>query len=182
MFSLKRRIVEERPDLKGLAFAFAVLFTSATPQGDLRIVPDEWQAHEMIVADDYKRRLLSTLLTESLEDSIKRLEATTAFRRNGMPFPSQTQELTALLRPELEFYQPPRVRASETNEELRRYTEEQFDALDAAAFNDRVYYDGLAGVGKTLLAIEAAQREAATSDRRILFLCFNAMLREWLHE
>ena len=41
---------------------------------------------------------------------------------------------------------------------MRHYTEEQFEALDAIDLNPRIVFDGPAGTGKTLLAIEAARR------------------------
>lgn len=56
---------------------------------------------------------------------------------------------------------------------------EQLDALDGLADNDRVLVEGGAGSGKTLLAVEAARREAA-AGRRVLLLCFTAPLRAFL--
>src|SRR5262249_14700306 len=67
----------------------------------------------------------------------------------------------------------------EREDELTRFTQEQFAALDAMEANARVAFEGPAGTGKTFLAIEAAQR-AAVAGRRVLFLCFNRMLGDWL--
>jgi superfamily I DNA/RNA helicase len=47
--------------------------------------------------------------------------------------------------------------------------------------NARVVFEGAAGTGKTFLALEAARR-AAKRDRRVLLLCFNRMLGEWLQK
>src|SRR5262249_15953916 len=58
-------------------------------------------------------------------------------------------------------------------------TQEQFEALDAMAANPRVLFEGPAGTGKTLLAIEAARRSAA-EGRRVLFVCFNRLLAKKL--
>ena len=55
----------------------------------------------------------------------------------------------------------------------------QLEALDGLAENGRVLVEGGAGSGKTLLAAEAARREAA-GGKRVLLLCFTAPLRSWL--
>ncbi|HET7755265.1 MAG TPA: DEAD/DEAH box helicase family protein, partial [Anaeromyxobacteraceae bacterium] len=58
-------------------------------------------------------------------------------------------------------------------------TEQQLDTLEGLAENDRVLVQGGAGSGKTLIAAEAARREAA-AGRRVLLLCFTKPLRQWL--
>lgn len=58
-------------------------------------------------------------------------------------------------------------------------SEEQLEALDGLAENRSVLVQGGAGSGKTLLAAEAARRQAA-EGRRTLLLCFTAPLRTWL--
>jgi superfamily I DNA/RNA helicase len=45
--------------------------------------------------------------------------------------------------------------------------------------NPRVVFEGPAGTGKTLLAIEEARRSALRKDR-VLFCCFNRLLGAWL--
>ena len=48
-------------------------------------------------------------------------------------------------------------------------------------FQNRVAVSGVAGSGKTLIAVEAARR-CASKDRRVLYLCFNAALSLELEE
>jgi hypothetical protein len=74
-----------------------------------------------------------------------------------------------------------RGRREEHQSELRAFTEEQYVALDSMRLNDRVVFQGPAGTGKTLLAIEAARRDRAEGDR-VLLLCFNRLLGKWLKE
>src|SRR5262249_53967516 len=45
----------------------------------------------------------------------------------------------------------------------------------------RVAFEGPAGTGKTMLAIETARRGGA-AGRRVLLLCFNRLLGKWLEE
>ncbi len=70
-----------------------------------------------------------------------------------------------------------RVRA--LGEKRFALTEEQLEVLDGLADNRSVLVQGGAGSGKTLLAAEAARRQAA-EGRRVLLLCFTAPLRTWL--
>jgi hypothetical protein len=55
----------------------------------------------------------------------------------------------------------------------------QLDSLDMIEENDRVLVQGGAGTGKTILAREAARRQAA-AGRKVLMLCFTDALAEWL--
>ena len=59
--------------------------------------------------------------------------------------------------------------------------QEQLERLDEIEENDRVLVKGVAGTGKTLLAREAALRQAA-KGKRVLLLCFTDALSYWLKE
>jgi hypothetical protein len=71
------------------------------------------------------------------------------------------------------------TRVKELGRDRYALTDGQLGALDVLLENDRVLVRGGAGSGKTLIAAEAARREAA-SCRRVLFLCFTQPLRKWL--
>jgi IstB-like ATP binding protein/UvrD-like helicase C-terminal domain len=73
----------------------------------------------------------------------------------------------------------PKSRVSNASLEAKKFTEDQYRALDFAEDNERIVFTGPAGTGKTLLAIESARR-AARHGRRTLFLCYNELLGEWL--
>ncbi|MBT4140258.1 MAG: ATP-binding domain-containing protein [Candidatus Latescibacteria bacterium] len=60
-----------------------------------------------------------------------------------------------------------------------RLTEEQYRCLDQLEYNPRCLIEGSAGTGKTLLAIEFARREASR-NKKVLLVCFNKLLGEWL--
>jgi superfamily I DNA/RNA helicase len=98
------------------------------------------------------------------------------FRQNSHePSPEQTTILQDHLRPNFEVYMSPRERQNEQQDEIKRFTEEQFGALDALASQPRLLFTGPAGTGKTALAIEAARR-AAEAGQRVLFLCYTKRL------
>lgn len=62
---------------------------------------------------------------------------------------------------------------------LRKLTEEQQRLLTFIGSRDRAAIEGVAGSGKTILALAQAQRFARERGRT-LFLCYNRALAEWL--
>ena len=64
-------------------------------------------------------------------------------------------------------------------ERLRRLTEQQHRLLDYLAHQPMAAIRGVAGSGKTMLALAKAQREAR-AGRRTLLLCYNQPLQDWL--
>lgn len=67
------------------------------------------------------------------------------------------------------------------NQERRlfRFTEHQLTILKVLQSHSRAAIQGVAGSGKTVLAIAKA-RSFADEGKRVLFLCFNELLADWL--
>ena len=63
--------------------------------------------------------------------------------------------------------------------ELLRLTEQQYRTLEGLRLNDRAVVSGGAGTGKTLLALNEAEREAGRG-RKVLLTCFNRRLADHL--
>jgi hypothetical protein len=62
-----------------------------------------------------------------------------------------------------------------------RFTEDQIRLLHFIESHPRATIEGVAGSGKTMLAIARARRFADEGkDMKVLFLCFNSMLADWL--
>src|SRR5262249_52984018 len=83
------------------------------------------------------------------------------------------------LRGDFEVVVKPVVLAEAQERELLRLTEEQYRCLDALQANPRCLFEGGAGTGKTLLAMEYARRKAH-NNRHVLFLCYNRLLGQWV--
>ena len=64
---------------------------------------------------------------------------------------------------------------------LLRLTEEQYARLDELEANPRCLFEGAAGTGKTLLALEYARR-ASGNGSKVALLCFNRLLGAWLQQ
>jgi len=64
-------------------------------------------------------------------------------------------------------------------DERVRLDREQWERLEEIEENDRMLIRGPAGTGKTILAVEAALRQAG-EGRKVLLVCFTNALGEWL--
>jgi len=180
MHSLRQRLAKLYAESDGIPFWSAVCF----PFIDFTETSAEWHDWQIIDRRALQARPITRLIEGVLDQARKRLvehKAGWFDPERGEPTPAQCQRLVHVLRPDFEFFESPKSRQRRLDEEIRHYTEEQFEALDAIDANPRLVFDGPAGTGKTLLAIEAARR-AAARGRRVLLLCFNRPLGKWLAE
>ena len=97
------------------------------------------------------------------------------------PNPAQCVRIAQILRPNFEFFKSPQDRSARRSKELKYFTDEQYDALDAMQDNPRVIFSGPAGTGKTLLALELARRKSLIG-LNVLLICYNRLLGTWLIE
>ncbi len=169
---LENVIKRRRKDLyDSLVGWHAVLFTH-TP---FEVPAMEWNSWEALDRNDFTRQPISALVTGVLEKARERLPKA----QEGRPSAEECEAVARLLRPEFEVVQPAAERRGEREQELRAYTEEQYVALDGFARHPRVVFEGPAGTGKTLLALEAARR-AGASGKSVGLLCFNRHLGAWI--
>jgi len=180
MHSLRRRLAKLHPELNGIPFWSAVCF----PFIDFAETSPEWSSWQIIDRRALQAQPIARLIEGVLDQAGKRLvehQAGWYHPEKGEPTLVQCESLVNVLRPDFEFFESPKSRQLRLDEEVRHYTEEQFEALEAIDANPRLVFDGPAGAGKTLLAIEAARR-AVSRGRRVLLLCFNRPLGRWLQE
>ncbi|HIO56647.1 MAG TPA: DUF2075 domain-containing protein, partial [Candidatus Marinimicrobia bacterium] len=85
-------------------------------------------------------------------------------------------ELADYLRGDFDLVPTLNTVLQDTNSALTSLTEEQYNTLDSLQNRPRMIVEGVAGSGKTMLAIELARREAR-SGKKVLFLCYNRNLR-----
>lgn len=178
MHSLRQRLVRQHPDLNGIPFWSAVCF----PFVDFKETSPEWQPWQVIDRRALQLQPIARLLEGVCDQGRRQLAEHNVpwFRpERGEPTSAQCAALVRALRPDFEFFESPKARQLRLNEEVRRYSDEQLEALDAIDANPRIVFDGPAGTGKTVLAIEATRR-AVARGRRVLFLCFNRPLGRWL--
>ncbi len=105
------------------------------------------------------------------------------FDANGIPVGGLDARFAAFaveaLAGPFHLVRPLAARLADQEDRLVALTDEQVRAFELLADHARVAVRGVAGSGKTLVAMAAAERLAA-SGLRTLFLCFNAPLRAHL--
>lgn len=99
----------------------------------------------------------------------------------SFPTVEDVKYLADLLRGDFDKDIPLRIKQKYTEEELLSLTNEQALCIEQLEDNSRCLIRGVAGTGKTLLAIEAVKRSAAKGEKVAIF-CFNKALGEWLED
>lgn len=89
-------------------------------------------------------------------------------------------EVMQILRPSIRVIDGPGISAIRSIRETNALTQQQCSVLDFARSLPRIMLSGLAGTGKTVLALEQAKRVAV--DARVLFVCFNKNLADRFNE
>ncbi|WP_088826033.1 nuclease-related domain-containing DEAD/DEAH box helicase [Marinobacter sp. es.048] len=175
MQSIKSRVLEKDARLLNVPFFSCVLFTHCAFEEKSQ----EWHPWQCISMARYKRRGAGGCLLDTLKESRRYLQSVSSaewFRQNSHePTSEQVVRLQDHLRPDFEVYISPREREQEQQDEIKRFTAEQFGALDALSSQPRLLFTGPAGTGKTALAIEAARR-AVETGQKVLFLCYTKRL------
>lgn len=174
MFALQKQIIKKFGKDNPLAktpFSYAVVFP-AVPRPPHT---PEYDDAETIDIENL-RSPISSLILNNIEKSKKRV---------GRPVTAECvsdrtlNSLRKFLRPDFERLITRSATIIESEEQLIELTEEQYRFLDVAEANQRALITGAAGTGKTLLAMEYARRESLRG-RRVLLICFNKLLAEWI--
>jgi hypothetical protein len=179
MHSLRKRVIDRVPSLSKVLFWSCVIFPYIT----FKEKSPEWHEWQVIDRAKFAGRSISSNVLSVIENARRYLSAKPGApwfdNKSVEPTREQCKLIANILRPNFEFFESSSSRLSRRMEELKKYTEEQYEALDAMYLNPRIVFQGPAGTGKTLLAIEAARR-SAVSGKKTLLLCFNRLLGNWL--
>jgi hypothetical protein len=181
MHSLRKTLVAKNTRLSSVPFFHAVIFTHCNFEEQ----SPEWHPWQSISRRRYRFRGVGDSITETFKSSRKHLSetATAKWFRNedNRPDNEQVKILKQLLRPDFEVLTSPKERLEQQENEVRRFTQEQFGALDSLSACKRILFAGPAGTGKTVIALESARR-AAAKGQKTLFLCYSSRLSKWLKQ
>ncbi len=179
MHSIRRYLNELGLATSGVPFVSAAAFTSVT----FNRKSPEWHPWQVLDLQSLNARSISA----NLERIIR--EARTLYATKGLPWAAEPSTPTSevcdtmarLLRPRFEFLANPSHLLKAMEADLLRCTEQQFRFLDNAADNPRLLVQGLAGTGKTTLAVEAIRRHRSVNPGSIAALfCYNRLLGDRL--
>jgi hypothetical protein len=163
----------------GIPFVSAVVF----PRVSFSTKSPEWHPWQVLDVQALRARSISANLLRIIEKA-RELYAAQHLRwatSASLPTEEDCETLTRLLRPRFEFLASPIDARKDLEKSLLRCTEQQFRFLDNVADNERLIVSGLAGTGKTTLAVESLRREVASNCKsRIALFCFNRLLGEKL--
>ena len=146
----------------------------------------EWHSWQCIDRHDLTRHPISRLVTTMLEKAHSHSASKSGSARwyddeKSRPTAGNVSALAQIMRGDFEAVASPRDMVRQAEQTIKALTEEQYSVLDALEDNDRILVNGLAGTGKTVLAIEAARR-ASLAGSTVLLVCFNKLLGEWIAE
>ena len=98
-----------------------------------------------------------------------------------LPTAPEVEAIKSFLRPDFELIVAKGVSVGRTEEKLLSMTKEQYARLDELEANPRCLFEGAAGTGKTLLALEYVRR-ASSNGLNVALVCFNRLLGEWMQQ
>lgn len=176
-----RKFVLEQDEVLGNAIPFfsTVLFTHT----DFDEASPEWHMWQLVNMQKYNNESISEIVIGILQQARKHMAGKPNVKwfrvTDKRPSVAECKQLVQILRGNFEYVEPVNVRLERYESEIKRFTEEQYKALDWMGDNKRVLFTGPAGTGKTFLAVEAARR-AEANGKRVLVVCFNKLLGMWL--
>lgn len=180
MHSVREELLRRRPRYSKVLFCWAVCFPRAVFDVE---EPAEWQPWQAIDKRAMATGPLKQIIVDTLGAARAHVESSPAGRwfepACSLPSAGQCVDVASVLRPRFEFFESPESRRQRRDEELKRYTDEQFEVLDLMESNRRVLFEGPAGTGKTLLAVESARRNSLAGATTLL-CCFNRLLGQYI--
>ncbi len=171
--SLKARLDTSHLYLKNIFFGYGVMFPDVE-YTSIGIDEVQWQVFDCLngrKVKEYIRKLAyaSKILWENIYGTLP---------LGKIPDKEDIQYITSLLRGDFEYTLSLRTQIKNADDAIIRMTAEQYRCLDQLDDNPRCLIQGLAGSGKTLLALEEVKKSVARGEKVALF-CFNANLADW---
>jgi hypothetical protein len=160
-------------DTYSVPFVYAVWFTHITRKQIASSI--SWRPEQVLASEDLKLEITDVLLetTQNLVSDLK-------INFKGQIAPSRKlEEISQVLLPRFTAFQSPVERQKDVKDFLEIALQEQLQMVKLIDSLRAVVLQGLAGTGKTYIAIHAA-RLAHERGEKVLFLCFNNMLADYL--
>lgn len=169
-YSLEKRLDEEWPNpFKGYRFSTSVCFPDVDVSSNLQLLEPK---HRRITIDAPRMGNLREVIVDIMRDASGKFDP---------PSESRILMLKELVAQSWYICAPKYIQISDTENEIKRLTENQFKLLyQLAPTARRLLVTGHAGTGKTMLAVETARRMVGLGRKRVLFTCYNRKLADWI--
>ena len=179
MHSLRALLIKKNVGLHAIPVVSAAWFTHVRAR---QMLPetDEWQSWQVLDSEDLRTDAAAGI-RRTLTAGRAHLDSKLHSFPAGATGPDgvTASRIAGTLRPRFEMAAVRGDLRRHRETQLLTFIEEQYLALDSMADNQAVLFTGPAGSGKTLLAMEAARREAAMGHSGRL-ICFNRFLGQRL--
>jgi hypothetical protein len=174
-FSIKQYLENQQIDTKALPIMHAVWFTRCSTKH----LPEsiEWDLGTTLGVEDLKSDPVDAI-ERIFRQGRQRLEKTVHFH-SPVADSSLLDRVMEALTPSFTIHQPPKDRKQEVLTALKSATAEQLTTLELLKNQQQLVVPGMAGTGKTFLAIQEA-KEAHLRGEQTLLICFNKMLAQQL--
>jgi superfamily I DNA/RNA helicase len=173
MFSIMEYLEPLKVELGDVPFVYAVWFTHisrATIESSI-----SWKDEQVLTSEDLKRDI-----TEVISETIDRLVSDLKIYKPSVLAPAKKlNDISQMLLPRFTAHQSPNERQKDVTEFLNAALGEQLEMVKLVTNLRAVLLPGLAGTGKTHIALHAA-RLAQGREERVLLVCYNNMLAEYL--
>ena len=185
--------VQSRDSMDGLRNSIIQHFgegsrESQCPTGCMVVFPDAdsppsmpgFESCDVIDWRGLRDRPISSSIMNNVRNRLREFQRSRK-REEPVPIPSEVEKISKFLRPDFECIPAKGPWLEEEEQELIRLTEEQYERIDELADNPRCLFEGAAGTGKTLLALEFSRREDEKGEK-VLFICYNQLLSQYFKE
>jgi hypothetical protein len=184
MHSIRKNLTDKNDIFGNIVTWSAACFTAHTfrDKNNFRITSSEWHDWQAIDRETIHRGSFSSIVLTLLRrgrEWMLNCEHPIGCARNQDKYCSRDicEQAVQILRPRFELIMSPNAIRDQSDEEMLQLTEEQYDALDRVAANQRIVFEGAAGTGKTFLALEGYRRaKAMHNSEKIGLFCYNKLL------
>jgi DNA polymerase III delta prime subunit len=176
MFSIRERLHQKLSFSKNVTFLNMCWFTEVPFPKENTF---EWQDWQVLNSNDLESPVDSILNSFNSGIDHLRKKINTEIGQNSGFNDIQIEAVINSLRPDFEFTLSEKQVRSQRREELIRFVEDQYQALDLISSIPRIIFKGPAGTGKSLLALEMARR-ASLEGKKVKLVCFNTLLASYL--
>lgn len=177
MYSLRNYVKDNAPGLERVPFFSAAVFTHF----HFAYRSPEWEEWQVInFTGQSGDQEIGPVLKVVFDHARQKLRQTLRGNLGGLSV-EDAKKIEETFQPKFHCTEKFSETLERGNRERIHFTKEQFGHLEALKNNDRVVFPGLAGTGKTILALEAARR-ATSANQKTLLICYNKALGQWLSQ